>query len=153
MAGLESIILKDKPLSELVKETVSASVPKSTVNIENDAGFITANEKVNSAVKATNTLALSTASGVSAGTYGPSADVAIGSTDRKSVVIPQFTVNANGIITSAVNRTYTVGNSCSNCSDCSHCSRCSVTSGCSECSNCSHHTCTYNCGDVCSQSP
>ena len=153
MAGLENIILKDKPLSELVDETISSKIPKDTANIQNDAGYVTASGKVSTAAKATNALSLSSASGVSTGTYGPSANVTIGARDRKSVVIPQFTVNANGIVTSAVNRTYTVGNSCSNCTDCSNCSQCSVTSGCNECNNCRQYSCTYNCSDQCSQSP
>lgn len=98
-------------------------------------------------------------SGVTPGSYGSTVDVTVNAVDNKQVVIPYFTVNEQGIITSATNQSYTFINNCSNCGQCSvtstcnNCSQCNVTSTCNNCNqcnvctNCSIYNCLYNCTD------
>lgn len=149
MADLTNIKLKTTTVQALVDDDIKSKVPTTTNKITNDANFVKVSGKVNSAVNADKTTKLTGKSGVIAGTYGPSTNVTIGNTERKSITIPQFTVNAQGIITSVTSRTYTVANACSNCTECDHCVQCNVTSGCAQCTNCSRSTCHRDCSHDC----
>ena len=149
MADLTNIKIKTTTLRNIVDDTAEAKIPTTTSKITNDANYVLVSGKINSATTADRTAKITKASGVTAGTYGPSANVTIGNTERKSIIIPQFTVNAQGLVTSATNRTYIVANACSNCTECDKCSQCNVTSGCSRCTDCSRTSCTYNECDQC----
>ena len=148
MADLTNIKLKTVTLQDITDEVAESKIPTTTSKITNDANYVLISGKINSAVTANKAAKVTNKSGVTAGSYGPTANVTIGKTERKSIVIPQFTVNAQGLVTSATNRTYIVANACSNCSQCDRCSQCKVTSGCNQCTDCNQTTCRYNeCSD------
>lgn len=137
---LKRITLQNQNLQQIVEEKAQKTYHTKLSQLINTAGFVTANDTVNHAVTADNTQKITGVSGVNAGTYGPSANVTIGNVNSGTITIPQFTVNAQGIVTSVTNRTLSVKNACSNCSKCSQgsgCSQSSCGSNHSRCSNCS----------------
>lgn len=155
----------DKSLSKYITELTMSKADQLTkfsdfarikTLIENGT-ILAKSTKFDSVQTGDQTQTITNSSGVTPGSYGSTVDVTVNAVDNKQVVIPYFTVNEQGIITSATNQTYTFINNCSNCGQCSvttscnNCSQCSVSSGCnncsqcSVCSNCSHTSCSYNC--------
>lgn len=134
----ETLLLKGKQYQEIVKESIQPDMPIKLSQLINDSDYVTATGSVYSVTSATNTAQITGNSGVSAGTYGPTANVSIGRTNSGSIVIPYFTVTAQGIVTSVTNRTLSITTGCSNCGYCSVCSQCNQSSGCNNCSTCSN---------------
>ena len=143
---LSRIKIQNEKLDEIVENKAQTTYHTKMSQLINTAGFVTKDGTVNHAVRADNTQKLTGVSGVNAGTYGPSGNVTIGNTGSGSIIIPQFTVNAQGIVTSVTNRTLKITNKCSNCSHCNKTTSCSETSGCSDCGRSSYSRCS-NCGD------
>lgn len=111
-----------------------------TSDLENDVPYITVNDKVAEANMADTTVSLATPSGVQEGSVGPEADINVGQNNQTvTVQIPYFTVNEQGIITSAGSRNLQVTTGCNNCS---------VTSGCSYCNNHSEYSKHSRCSET-----
>lgn len=145
-----AIVVSDKDLTAIVNDQVQSETPTKLSDLENDAGYVTTTGHVAHAKTANAATNLTGASGVTAGTYGPSASVSITTGQTKSINIPYFTVNSAGIVTYMTQRTLKVTSGCNNCSNCGQCNNYSGCSQCSTCNNCgyrcpdcSHHSC-YN---------
>lgn len=134
---MSKLILKDQSLEALIA-VKNKEVTRRVSYLENDSNFVTAEGSVKSVEVASTTKAITNTSGVSANTYGPTTDVTIAAKTSGSINIPYFTVNEQGIITSAVNRKLSIKTGCS------HCNNCSVTTSCTYCKDCSYCS---NCGD------
>ena len=138
---MADILIRGKPVQTLVDEEALSLATVKTSDLENDVGYVTVNDTVANSNTADTATKITTNSGVSAGAKGPTANVSIAQNNKTgSIAIPYFTVNAQGIITSAGTRTLKVTTGCNNCA---------VYSGCSQCSNCS------NCNNYrrCDQTP
>lgn len=140
---MADIKISGKPVQTLIDERAIELAAVKTSDLENDVGYITVNDTVANSNTADTATKITTNSGVSAGAKGPTANVSIAQNNKKgSIQIPYFTVNAQGIITSAGTHTLTVTTGCNNCS---------VTSGCTQYSRCSRSS--YSRCSRCSDSP
>ncbi len=137
MSDLNRIVLQNETLQQIVEDKAEKTYHTKLSQLINTAGFVTANDTVNHAVTADATEAITGSSGASAGTYGQPTDVTIGGTKSGTVIIPYFTVNAQGIITSVTQRTLSVSNTCSNCTHTMY----------SRCGQCGDHSRHSRCGE------
>lgn len=164
MAEYTQLTVNGVAVDDLVKEQTIAAKPTKMSQLANDANFAKTTDTIAAAATADTADNLVGKSGVTAGTTGATGNVTISSNRGSGTIkIPQFTVNAQGVITSLVERTLTITTGCSECSvtsGCNNCSQCNVTSGCRNCRDCTNCdkckdcvVCSY-CGvGDCSQSP
>lgn len=142
---MSKILIDNIDVLSTLENDINTSLKFNASSYKNNIGAITNSEPVDSAAHSNTATTLKNDSGVSAGSFGPSSNVTIESGGfTNNILIPYFTVNSEGIITSIGNRTLTVTTGCDNCavySECSNCTKCTVCSRCSyncnRCSNCS----------------
>lgn len=163
MAEYTQLNVNGVAVDDLIKEKVAAAKPTKMSQLTNSGKFAKSTDTIASAASADTATNLVGNSGVTAGTKGAVSNTTINANKGTgSIKIPQFTVNAQGIITSLVERTLTITTGCAECSvtsGCANCTQCNVTSGCKNCNDCNNCgkcndclDCSY-CGPICSQSP
>ena len=153
MADYSELKIGSVAIDDYIKQRTGDAKPTKMSELTNDANFATFDDKIASATNADKAVSLTTKSGVTAGSKGPTGSVTIAANNKTGTIkIPQFTVNEQGIITSITERTLTITTGCMHCTvtpGCDQCSHCEQTSGCSQCSDCNR---CNNCND-CQQYP
>lgn len=137
---MSGIVIKTQTIESVVSARNKQTTRKLS-ELQNDSSFVTSSGSVQSVQVANTAKTITGGSGVSANTYGPTGNVTINASASGSINIPYFTVNSQGIITSAVNRKLTITTGCSNCNNCTvttSCTYCTDCSQCTDCSKCSH---------------
>ena len=94
-------------MSQFDKSKLDHIADGATANIGDITSVIAGNGLTGGATSGDATLSLAT-SGVTAGTYGPSADVT--GSNGSTISVPQITVDSFGRVTSVANRTFTASN-------------------------------------------
>lgn len=105
---MATINIKGVGLSDAVQTTVDNYNVATTSDLVNDSNFAVSTGTIAHATNTKSAVQLSGTSGVKGGTYGPSANVTVSGTTKKSITIPQITINAQGRITAVTNRTLSV---------------------------------------------
>lgn len=141
MAEYTNLTIGGVAIDEKIKQRVEELKPTKLSELTNDAKYATASDKIASTKQADSATSLSSNSGVTAGSKGPTASLTLAANNKTGTIkIPQFTVTAQGVITSMVERTLKITTGCLQCSvteGCDQCAHCDQTSGCSQCYDCS----------------
>lgn len=142
MAKYNELIISGVAIDEKIKQRVEQKKPTKLSELTNDAKYAKTSDKIASAKTADSATTLSSNSGVTAGSKGPTASLTLAANSKTgSIKIPQFTVTEQGIITAMTERTLTITTGCLECSvssGCDQCPKCNQTSGCKQCSDCNN---------------
>lgn len=101
------VTVQGTDLIDIVDSVTTKNATVKASSLVNDVHYLKVTDKANSVTSADSAAKLTGASGVTAGTYGPSANVTVDG-NTGSVNIPRITVNAQGQITAAAQYTLKV---------------------------------------------
>ena len=101
------ITIKGTDLMDIVDDVTTANATVKASSLTNDVPYLKVTDKAKSATAADSATQLTGKSGVTAGTYGPSANVTVDG-NTGSINIPRITVNAHGQVTAAAQYTLKV---------------------------------------------
>lgn len=105
---MAQITISNLQVTDVVQGVIDRYKVTTTSDLVNDSQLAVSSGTIKSAEHAASAVTLTGASGVTSGTYGPSADVAVSGSTVFNIVVPQLTINDKGQVTAVADRTLTI---------------------------------------------